>query len=156
MFCKVYSAELWLLINLVRKRDNVFLVESVLDLTLLSLGPDSPTPHWGLCDAGAGPSSSPDNRRHCILDGRRRRKRRARLLPVTVCLTQQCFGSFTLVSAGGSTVICFSHRPTPKSQCSLSCLFSVFGVGGVSYIHVLTLCSSVFPFCLFILLTTLV
>lgn len=29
-------------INLVRKHDNVFLVGSVLDLTLLSLGPDSP------------------------------------------------------------------------------------------------------------------
>lgn len=132
MFCKVYSAELWPLINLlILRKCNNFLVGSVRDLTLF-LSSDSLTKQ-GLCEVGASPSCSPGNRGHHILDGGRRKRFDPVCFLFLSASPQQCFCFFTLVAAGGSIVICVSHRPRPRSQCSLPCLFSVLGVGAASY-----------------------
>lgn len=115
MFCEVYCTEHWSLINVVRKH-YIFLVGSLLDLTLVSQLRFPPQHTRGFVVlAGAGTLFSPDNRGRYKLDGGRRRKRSAPacfLFPSAS--PQQCFllhpGSIT-----GSILICFSHRPRPRS-----------------------------------------
>lgn len=111
MICEVYCT---FLINVVKKY-YIFLVGSVLDLTLVSQLRVPPQHTRGFVVlAGAGTLFSPDNRGRYILDGGRRRKRSAPacfLFPSAS--PQQCFllhpGSMT-----GSILICFSHRPRPR------------------------------------------